>query len=163
MQVGRRVINSQEITRGKTHTRRGIAAMWVLLTVPLLLTAFVVMFNAGNLWLASYEAQKAYEAGALAAVQQWGENPNNAANRLIARNRGVDLAQANTAMGNAIAIPDNNDGTNDVNDNDSPDGFIVLGTLRSAVGGYEFNSDLEPVMHFGWRFSRVGVRGRQAS
>ncbi len=144
MRVGRRLLNHRNTAYGAGHPRRGIAAIWVLLTVPMLVTAFVVMFNAGNLWLASYEAQKAFEAGALAAVQQWGKNTNTTPNRLTARNRGVAVAQANTVLGTAVVIPDNNDGNNDVNDNDTPNGFVVLGVLRPVVGGYQFDSTEAP-------------------
>ncbi|MFN0197555.1 MAG: hypothetical protein ACKVT0_12495 [Planctomycetaceae bacterium] len=113
------------------------------MTIPMLVTAFVVMFNAGNLWLASYEAHKAFEAGALAGVQQWGENGDTAANRLDSRNLAVTFVGANTAIGTTIVIT-NNDGANDVNDNDSPDGDVVLGVLRPVAGGYEFQSNSTP-------------------
>ncbi|MEX0727088.1 MAG: flp pilus-assembly TadE/G-like family protein [Planctomycetaceae bacterium] len=145
MQASRRVRTNRSQAVGAGHSRRGIATVWILLAVPVLITAFVVMFNAGNLWLAAFETQKAYEAGALAAVKAWGESPNNAADRLAARNRGVELVQSNTAIGNVVVIPDNNDGNGDVNDNDSPDGYVVLGVLRSVSGGgFEFDSSIEP-------------------
>lgn len=145
MHIERRIHQSNSRFSGAARSRRGIATIWILLAVPLLLTAFVVMFNTGNIWLASYETQKAYEAGALAAVKYWGENTNSPATRLAARNRGVALVQSNTALGTIVTIPDINDGNGDVNDNDSVNGYIVLGVLNQLPGGgFEFDSSVEP-------------------
>jgi hypothetical protein len=122
--------------------RRGVATLWVIVAVPVLLTLLVVVGDVANLRLARIEAENAVEAAALASVKHWHEGGDSAPHRHDARATAVVYAAANTVVGQPVVIGAN-EGPSDDNDNASPAGDVVLGKITGS-GLLTFNHSSSP-------------------
>lgn len=85
--------------------RRGVATVWLVLFLPLLMLMLCFVVEIGNLWMARAELETALEAAALAAVKEWGDNSGG--DTLVERNVGVTVAAANYVRGNPLVIGTN--------------------------------------------------------
>jgi hypothetical protein len=61
------------VGRGARTLRRGIATIWVILSLPVALILLITVVEIGNLWTARTELQTNLEAAALAGVKTWGD------------------------------------------------------------------------------------------
>jgi hypothetical protein len=110
----------------------------------LILLVFITDY--ANLSVARIEAEDALEAAALAAVKQWQDQGNTSSHRMQARRAAVSYAAANTILGRQVGLLPNQSqgGGGDVNDNASPIGNIVLGTIRLHRGRLHFDPSTAP-------------------
>lgn len=111
--------------------RRGVATLWVIITVLLGAIMFCIAIEVGNLWLARTQLQTSLEAAALASVRQWAEAGANGNATLGPRNRGVTLAAANRVGGVSMSIS-NNHSNAATNGNNSTSGELVFGALTGT-------------------------------
>ncbi len=134
------------LRHGKVRRRRGIATLWTILFIPVLLLLFIIAVEAGYLWLSRVELENALEAAALAAVKEWGDA--NGGSTWVPRQIGVEYAAANTINGVPVAIDMNYNAANLPNENDSCDGDLVFGAITNE--DYEcgdlviFNAGIRP-------------------
>ncbi|MEX0794179.1 MAG: pilus assembly protein TadG-related protein [Pirellulaceae bacterium] len=84
------------------QSRQGIAVVWLLLTLPVLLILLCLVVEAGNLWLARMELKHAMESAALAAVKEWGDAGGG--DTLAARNVGAQFSLGNTVRGEPVDL-----------------------------------------------------------
>ncbi len=125
--------------------RKGIAAIWVILAVPVVLVVLILVTDIAHLRLARIEAENALEAAALAAVKQWRDGGNTAANRTAARQACLSFAAANTVVGHPVALDANeNQSSGDANDNASITGNVVLGAVAHTGGGWQLKPATAP-------------------
>lgn len=107
--------------------RRGIATVWIIASVPAIVTLLILLTDIGILWQARMELETATEAAALAAVKEWKATNNTNLARIAAQS----FAATNTVLGMSVTIT-NNGGGGGVNDNSLCGGDILLGNLTSA-------------------------------
>lgn len=103
-------MHAQRHTTNRTASpRRGIATLWLILSLPVFLTLFCFVVDIANIWLARIELKNALDATSLASVQIWGEtsNPSDPSDTLYARSVGVEFAQANLVAGSPLVIGTN--------------------------------------------------------
>ena len=136
----------QLLRTARRHPRRtGVATLWIVLSLPVLVIALCVVVDIGNLWIARAELENSLEASSLAAVKAW-EGSSEAVNWTnIARQRGTDLAGANLVRGAAVSISMNQGTYNNVtnpNENDLYD--VVKGP--PAAGNLIFGGITEDLM-----------------
>lgn len=55
----------------RAQARRGIATLWLILFLPVILIALCVVVEIGRVWLARAELEDGLEAAALAALSEW--------------------------------------------------------------------------------------------
>lgn len=148
--------------------RSGVATVWLIMLLPVLILLLCVVVDLANLWLARNQAETAMEAAALAAVKSWGSGaPSPSVNwTQIARARGVTLASANL-VGNQTVLIGSNFGTFDVTSNPNenaacsaaggipPAGNLVFGKVTSSGGLFQFDAGIAPVAG-----EIYGVRGQ---
>ena len=84
------------------ESRRGISALWLILTLPLFLILFGFVVELGHLWLARIELENALEAAARAAVDTWAQSGGGSTYQ--ARQVGVAYAAANRVRGLPLQI-----------------------------------------------------------
>lgn len=135
------------------HTRSGAITLWMILVIPCLFAMLALLADVSRLWLARIELTNALEAAALSGVKTWAEEGNSPANRSAARADALVAADANTVIGQSASAPadavpvtldaNENPGA-DPNDNDSPDGELVLGALVESGFVFTFCSNLPP-------------------
>lgn len=111
--------------------RRGIAVLWAVLVIPILLILIGGVVHIGNVWLARVELENALEAAALAAVKEWGDAGGG--DTEAARNVGVAFAAANRVRCQPVVItsnlkPDPVPVTNP-NENLSCSGNLIFGSI----------------------------------
>jgi len=131
--------------------RRGVATMWLLAGLPVLLVLFFFLIELGHLWAARVELENSLEAAALAAVKEWGENGGSPALNWTstARNRGVTLAGANSINGIPVVIGTNL-GNLDPNENAAyvpgvgATGNLVFGTVTEMGTTVTFDATNPP-------------------
>jgi len=133
--------------KSTTGNRRGIATIWMILLIPVFFTLFGVMIDIARVWVAQIELKTALDAAVLSGVKTWADGGNTVANRAAARDDTLVAADANTVVGLDSANPsfavaltlDRNETLGgDANDNTSPNGEVVLGSLMSTGGGTSF-------------------------
>ena len=125
--------------RSPLPRRRGLATLWVILSIPATVILLCVVVEVGNIWLARAELENAVEAAALAAVQEWKATSDTD----MGRARGRTLGLANGVRGVAVDLGLNGGGGG-ANSNLSCDGDIVLGTIDPDTGVIVFNADDAP-------------------
>jgi Flp pilus assembly protein TadG len=87
------------------QARIGIAAIWVVLTLPVLVLMLVMVLEIGNLWVAQAELAHATEAGALAGANQWGDaGEDSPAARHQARRAAAAFTTANSVVGQLPSV-----------------------------------------------------------
>lgn len=111
------------------RARRGVATVWLVLFLPLLLLLLCFVVEIGNLWMARAELETALEAAALAAVKEWGDNSGG--DTLVERNVGVTVAAANDVRGNPLVIVTN---YNNANPNDNSSTAVPSATANLIFG-----------------------------
>lgn len=122
----------------RTANRRGISTVWIIASVPALLTLLCLVLEVANLWLARVELKNAVDAAALSGVKTWGEGSSTAA----ARTETQSTAAMNTVVGTAVAL-DLNSGAG-TNGNGANTGDILLGTISGTPGALTFNCNGTP-------------------
>ena len=95
------------------HRRRGIAAVWVALTVLVLVGFVGLALDGGYILLSAHQLQNAADAASLAGAQKVRDNI------LAAREAAHDLAWANKAAGTPVELS--------LNGGNAPEGDIVVG------------------------------------
>jgi len=117
-------------TPRQPRRRAGIAALWIVLVLPLLVLLIFFAVNIGNQWNARVELENSLEAAALAAVKEWAEGDGDST--LPARLVGQQYAAANYIGNCPVHIGLNHDpDTGGVNENDEcclPDGNLIFGS-----------------------------------
>ncbi len=135
--------------------RRGIATIWVLTALPVVLTLLVMIVDGGNLWVARMELRNALDAAALSAAKTWGETSNTAQARLDAQ----DAFNTNTILGNQYSLSTSNGGgCGNGNSSPSATAEILLGSITSIGSGFAIDYTGTPVCPGG----TFGVRTRKA-
>ncbi|WP_417851184.1 TadE/TadG family type IV pilus assembly protein [Thalassoglobus sp.] len=127
--------------------RSGVAVLWFIGLLPVLVVMFGVMVDTTRLWTGRVELKNAIEAAALSGVQTWGTGANSAVGRASTRDDSLTTGAANLIVGQdamnpydatpVILLRNENIGGGDVNDNDDLDGELILGTV-SVDGNNEF-------------------------
>ncbi|RLT07032.1 MAG: hypothetical protein DWI21_10355 [Planctomycetota bacterium] len=117
--------------------RRGIATIWVLASMPVILTLLVMLVDSGNLWVARAELKNALDSAALSAAKTWGEGGSTLQSRLDAQ----DAFNTNTILGTQYSLSTVEGSC--VNGNPSPSATaeILLGRITDGGGGFSFNCD----------------------
>ncbi len=111
--------------------RAGIASFWVLLSLPLFLSLFIVIIEIGVLWNARSELVTALESAALAGVKTWGDTveegllPGDLAATTVARRAALAAFTSNTVSGKHYALNANESPTG-IYGNLSCNGDVVL-------------------------------------
>lgn len=129
--------------RGRQRHRRGIAALWLILTLPIFLILLGFVFEMGHLWLARVELENALESAARAAVKAWGDAGGGST--YTPRQIAVAYAAANRVRGLPLELADNYQPTpNPANPNEnltccvkpgdpvggvSPEGNLIFGSV----------------------------------
>ena len=130
----------------RSRARRGVATLWVILSLPLALCLLAVVIEAGNLLLARLELLNALEAAALAGADETGPS------QMAIRNRAVELAAANTVNGQPVIIAPNNG-------NASCTGNVVILGTTMGMSPYTFNAVAMPPPGMGMGNRAVRVQG----
>lgn len=121
-------------------SRRGIATIWVLAAMPVLLTLLVMLVDAGNLWVARTELKNALDAGALSGVKTWGEGGSTLQARLDAQ----DAFNTNTILGTQYSLSTVVGGCTNGNSPPPATAEILLGTISDAASGFTFDCSGTP-------------------
>ncbi len=118
-------------TPRQPRRRAGIAALWIVLVLPLLVLLIFFAVNIGNQWNARVELENSLEAAALAAVKEWAEGDGDST--LPARLVGQQYAAANYIGRCPVEIGLNYDpddgGVNENAECCLPDGNFVFGAV----------------------------------
>jgi Flp pilus assembly protein TadG len=122
----------------RLSNRRGIATLWVILSLPVLLTLLVVMIDVANIWLAKVELRNATDAAALSGVKSWGEGFSTAQSRVDAN----DAFSTNTILGNTSALNTAEGGC--TNGNVISTGELLFGSTTDTGGVITFNCNGSP-------------------
>jgi Flp pilus assembly protein TadG len=137
-------------------TRRGISAMWMIVTLPVLLTLSCLVIDVANIWLARVELENSLEASALASVKEWAETGSTGAGWTdTARKVGVAYACHNAVRGQPVQIATNLGTYSGTNPNENaqcclevapPEGNLVFGALTGdpITHPVTFDAALEP-------------------
>lgn len=141
--------------RRQSSLRRGIATIWVILSLPVALILLITVVEIGNLWTARTELQTNLEAAALAGVKTWGDesealsmamNPHPTPGAIAvtgaARDAAISTFAVNSVNGQFFSLSRNETDDSDDQtgyDNTSCTGDIILGGFPTA-GGNAFNA-----------------------
>ncbi len=89
--------------------RRGVATIWLILSLPIFAILLCAVLEVGNAWVARVELENSLEAAALAAAKEWGQNAAASGPGWTAggRSRGMQLAAANTVREQSVTIASN--------------------------------------------------------
>jgi len=98
-------MRTQTLKQPRRPERRGIATLWAVLTIPIMLVMLCGVIHIANLWLARVELENALEAAALAAVKEWGDANGGATD--VPREIGVAYAGTNTTRRMPVEIATN--------------------------------------------------------
>jgi hypothetical protein len=143
--------------RRRASLRRGIATIWVILSLPVALILLITVVEIGNLWTARTELQTNLEAAALAGVKTWGDEsealsmpmsphptPGAFAVTSAARDAAVSTFAVNSVNGQFFTLNRNetDDGDDQTGYDNTPatlcTGDIILGGFPTA-GSNAFN------------------------
>ena len=89
--------------------RRGLATVWLILSLPMLLAALCLTVDVGKLWVERAALENAVEAATLAAVRQWNDDGAKLDSRsdiVSAVQEAVAYAQANLVDGQGLELSD---------------------------------------------------------
>lgn len=129
------------LTRSIPHfsaRRRGIATIWIVVAMPVIVTLLIVVLDTANVWLAKSELKNAMDAAALSGAKTWGEGGST----LSARQAANRAAGINTVLGTTLTLSTTEGGC--TNNNTSSAGEIVLGALSDTGTTLEFNCNATP-------------------
>ena len=133
--------------------RRGIATVWLILWGPVLLVLFCITLDLANLWIARIELRNALDGASQATVKHWGDGGTNSTD--VPRKVGVAFADANTILGNPLAIASNYGPGNLPNENLECDGDLVFGSVVNQAAPFDFRSDVSPACAPGKVFIQI--------
>jgi len=142
------VKSSERQPRKSMH--RGIATLWVILVVPLIITMICGVTDMALLLNAKVELKTALEAAALKGAETWGGDHvpgGGATDSQAARDDAIEMAGANMVNGVPVVLSDNYTGAN-TNDNTNCDGELVFGAIDIAGDPHTFNAGIVPVCDF---------------
>jgi hypothetical protein len=122
--------------------RRGVATLWVILFIPVVVLMLAMVVDLGYLWLSRVELENSLESAALAAVKSWGDAGGG--DTLPHRNVGVTFAGANTINGTPVVIGTNYDPNKPPNQNASCDGDLIFGAITTPDRPWVFNAGVRP-------------------
>lgn len=114
--------------------RRGVATLWLILMLPVLLVLLCLVVEITNLWLARLELEDALESSALAAVQELGQ-AGGVGGTLTPRTVGIEFASENTVRGTPVILTNNYDPGSPPNENAAttgPTADLVFGTITQT-------------------------------
>lgn len=134
-------------------SRRGIATIWVLASMPVMLTLLVMLVDAGNLWVARAELKNALDAAALSGVKTWGQGSSTLQARLDAH----DAFNTNTILGTQYSLLTAEGGCTNGNPSPSATAEILLGTISDGVSGFTFDCQGTPACVSGTFTLRIAV------
>lgn len=123
------------------RSRRGVATLWLIVSLPVLLLLVCFIVEIGNIWLARVELENALESAALAAVKEWADAAGGDTQQ--ARFVGMEYAAANTVTGTPVTLAHNYISGN-TNQNASCEGDLVFGALTNDVIPWVFNAGIQP-------------------
>ncbi len=127
-------------------TRRGVATLWVILALPVVLCLLALIVETGGLLLARMQLLHALEAAALAGVDAWGDQvnapggSNSTMTRNAARARAVELFQANTIAGQSWLGVLQSNGDALESDNQTCTGSVVILGEVTGMDAYTFTA-----------------------
>lgn len=138
-----RFVNSSPILTSRDRNvprRSGVAAVWSLAAIPVVVLLLMMVVDFGNVWVARVELENGLEAAALAAVKEWSNAGAPAPNWTVpARQRGISLAEANAIRNVPLVITSNLGTFAAFNPNENhlcdpvfgppPDGNLVFGSI----------------------------------
>jgi Flp pilus assembly protein TadG len=141
----------------RTHSKnrqRGVATVWTILTIPVVLTGLAGVVELGHLWLVRGELQTSLESAALAGVKTWADlseadlpNPQSEFHRApgafaktsAARTAAQAAFAVNPIFGQTYVLA-RNENDNSGYDNASCTGDIVLGGITSPLPDVNFST-----------------------
>lgn len=85
----------------RARPRRGVATLWLILFLPVILIALLMVVEIGRVWLARAELEDGLEAAALAGLTYWNTTTTNAVN---ARLTAQSYAAANSVLGDPLIL-----------------------------------------------------------
>lgn len=127
-------------TTSSNSLRRGIATIWVLASMPVVLTLLVMLIDSGNLWVARAELKNALDAAALSGAKTWGEGGGTLQTRFDAQ----DAFNTNTILGTQYSLSTSEGACSNGNPSPSATADVLLGTITDGVGGYTFDCSGTP-------------------
>lgn len=122
--------SDSEQRRVRCSNRRGIATMWVILSLPIFVTLIIAITDVANIWLARVELKNALDAAALSGVKSL---ETGAA---AARTAAQEAFAANTIRGAAFSL--------DLNAGNANPGDILLGEITTGGGPLTFQCNVAP-------------------
>lgn len=138
--AARRQTSSLAFRRSR-RARHGVAVLWLILAMPVLLLLVGFVLEIGNLWLARVQLENALESAALAAVKEWADAGGG--DTQTARWVGIEYAAANRVTGTPVGLLDNYAPAN-TNQNASCTGDLVFGALTNDAIPWVFNAEIAP-------------------
>lgn len=123
--------------------RSGLITFWAIVSLPIFLCMLCVVLEVGNLWLARIQLKNALEAGALAAVKNWGDAGGGDTN--ISRQVGNQFASVSLINGAVVDLSTidatlNYNAMNGTNQNGNCTGVFVFGAITDDSPEYVFDS-----------------------
>ncbi len=120
-------------------THRGIATLWTILTLGLLVLLMCYVVEAGRLYLARQQLVISLESAAMATAKSWCRD-GAAADTLDARNTGIRFANANPVVGQTVNLTPNYAAGNSPSQNASCDGDLLLGSIAKRTPEVVFDT-----------------------
>jgi len=140
-----KMLSPRRPRRRRACQRRGVAALWLILVLPVLVLLLGLVIEIGNIWRARVELENALEAAALAAVKQWGDGGGG--DTQLARNVAIAYAAANTVTGTPVVITDNYldpPPAGFENQNAAGTGNLIFGASTADTIPWVFDADEQP-------------------
>lgn len=124
--------------------RRGIAILWLIIWGSMFLTFFCVVLEIATLWQAHVEVKNALDAGAMAAVKEWGVSGSGSSTQ-IPRNVGIAYVEANPILGTSVTLNSNYTAATVANPNGnlSCSGDFVFGALDKITAPITFDRNAQ--------------------
>lgn len=123
---------------GRRGKRPGISTIWVIPSLPAVMTIVVMVVDVGRVWLARSELKNALDAAALSGIKTWGEGGTTAQARADAN----DAMSANTILGTTATLDITEGGC--TNGNVASTGEVVLGVVTDNAGVFTFDCNQLP-------------------
>lgn len=106
-------MNTNRHRRPAARGRRGLAIVWLILSLPMLLAGLCLTVDIGKLWVERAALENAVEAAALAAARQWSDDGAQLRSRsdiMGAIVEGIAYGQANLVDGKPLELADSEKG-----------------------------------------------------
>lgn len=129
------------LCRAVSLHRRGVATLWMILAIPVVLVALCFAIESARLWLMRQQLIVSVESAALSAVIEM-DGSLGVSGTLGARRSAAAFAAVNTVDGDPVPLALNYDPADVPNENADCDGDILLGTILERSGQRVFNAGL---------------------